>query len=82
MRPGAVPDQTKETNMTSVTANKRPTHDILQVISTGDKSRWFRVGAAWPNRDGKGFYLKFTSVPVSGNIHIREITKREEQGQE
>lgn len=68
--------------MTTVTASKRPTHDILQVVNGKEKARWLRVGAAWPNRDGKGFFLKFDSIPVAGNIHIREISRKEERGQQ
>ncbi len=68
--------------MNNPTASKRPTHDILQVIGGKEKNRWIRVGAAWPNRDGKGFYLKFNSIPVAGNIHLREIISKEERGQQ
>ncbi len=56
------------------TANeaKRPTHVIWQVIGEGDKSRWTRIGAGWPNRDGKGLSLKFDAYPLSGRIVVRE----------
>lgn len=63
----------------------RPTHAIFQVIGEGDKARWIRIGAAWANRDGKGFNLKFDAYPVSGRTVIREVqeeTRDEDGGQQ
>lgn len=57
---------------------KRPTHVIWQVIGDGDKARWIRIGAAWPNKDGKGLYLKFDAYPVTGHISVREIKERDD----
>lgn len=53
---------------------KSPTHIIWQVIDgkTKDDARWIRVGAAWTNKDGKGFSLAFDSYPVIGRIQLRE----------
>jgi hypothetical protein len=58
--------------MTTTTEPKRPTHLIWQVIGEGEKARWIRVGAGWPNRDGKGFTLKFDAYPVAGRTVVRE----------
>jgi len=55
------------------TANKRPTHAIYQVIGEGEDGRWIRVGAAWANRDGKGFTLKFDAYPVAGRTVLRAV---------
>jgi hypothetical protein len=63
-------DATKET--------KRPTHAIYQVIDGEPKSRWNRIGAAWPNKDGKGFNLVFNSFPLIGRIAMREIVEADE----
>lgn len=63
-------NKTKET--------KRPTHAIFQVIGDDDKARWVKIGAAWPNRDGKGFTLKFDALPGAvGHTALREITKQD-----
>lgn len=59
---------------------KRPTHAIFQVVDNGEKTNWNRVGAAWPNKDGKGLYLKFDAYPIVGRIQVREITKQDEAG--
>lgn len=54
-------------------APKRPSHALYQVIGDDDKARWIRVGAAWPNRDGKGLNLVFDAYPVVGRTVLREI---------
>ena len=60
---------------------KRPTHAIYQVIGEGDKARWIRIGAAWANRDGKGFNLKFDAYPANGGrTVIRAVEERDENG--
>lgn len=56
---------------------KRPTHIIWQVIGEGDKGRWTRIGAGWPNRDGKGLTLKFEAYPLTGRILVRELEQNE-----
>lgn len=59
---------------------KRPTHAIWQVIGDGDNARWNRIGAGWPNRDGKGLFLKFDSYPVVGHVTVREFSERQPNG--
>lgn len=71
--------------MTKQNEANRPTHAIYQVIGEGDKARWIRIGAAWANRDGKGFNLKLDAYPVSGRTVIREVqeeTRDEDRGQQ
>jgi hypothetical protein len=60
---------------------KRPTHAIFQVVGESDKARWIRVGAAWPNKDSKGFTLKFDAYPVVGRTVIREITEQSDSNE-
>jgi len=60
----------------TVTQSKKPTHRIYAVRKTDSESssRWFEIGAAWPNKDGKGFSVKLTLMPVGdADIVIREI---------
>ena len=64
---------TKETN-----SKRQPTHLVWQVIGETDKSKWIRVGAAWANKDGKGFTIRFDAYPVAGRTVVREITEQEE----
>lgn len=58
-----------------VTETKRPTHRVYAVRKTGsDASYWAEIGAAWANRDGKGFNLKLNLMPAGdADIVIREI---------
>jgi hypothetical protein len=39
-----------------------------------------RVGAAWPNRDGKGFSPVLDVVPLDGRLILREPPERESAG--
>ena len=58
-----------------VTETKRPTHRVYAVRKTGgDTSYWAEIGAAWANKDGKGFNLKLNLLPVGeADIVVREI---------
>jgi hypothetical protein len=58
------------------TEPKRPTHNIWRVTGDNKDARWVKVGAAWPNRDGKGLNLVFDAVPVTGRIVLRRITAK------
>jgi hypothetical protein len=41
---------------------------------------WTRVGAAWPNKDGKGFSVVLDVVPLDGRLMLREPLERETVG--
>jgi hypothetical protein len=58
---------------------KRPTHILWQVNGEGEKARWTRIGAAWPNKDGKGLNLVFEALPLTGRTVIRELADRATQ---
>jgi hypothetical protein len=49
-----------------------PSHIIFQVVGDEENSKWIRVGAAWPNKDGKGMRLFFDAYPVVGRTMLRE----------
>jgi hypothetical protein len=63
-----------------VTESKRPTHRVYAVRKIGgDSSYWSEIGAAWINKDGKGFNLKLNLMPVGdADIVIREIDAKPE----
>lgn len=63
---------------TNTHTKKQPTHVIWQVIGEKDQARWIRVGAAWSNRDGKGFTLAFDAYPVAGRTVLRALTREED----
>jgi hypothetical protein len=41
---------------------------------------WTRVGAAWQNKDGKGFSVVLDVVPLDGRLILREPLERENTG--
>ncbi|CAL80030.1 conserved hypothetical protein [Bradyrhizobium sp. ORS 278] len=53
--------------------SRKPSHDAFAVAGTGRNATWTRIGAAWPNEDGKGFNIVIApGVAVSGKIVLRE----------
>ncbi len=54
-----------------------PSHRLYSVRGNGDSSRWTEIGAAWPNRDGRGFTFQMAATPINGRIVMREIRPRE-----
>lgn len=52
--------------------NRAPTHSIYVVQGDDANARWTRIGAAWPNQDGKGFSMKLDAAPISGRVVMRE----------
>ncbi len=55
----------------------KPTHRIFIVTGEGKKAKWTEFGAAWPHRDGSGFSISCTAIPLQGRIVMREITERD-----
>ncbi|MEA3015194.1 MAG: hypothetical protein QOD42_3739 [Sphingomonadales bacterium] len=58
----------------------RPTHRLYQVTGDGKSAFWREIGAAWPNKDGAGFSLSYSAIPLSGRIVMRAITERPAEG--
>lgn len=60
----------------TTTENKRPTHAIYMVQGEKEKSRWTRIGSAWPNKSGKGMNLVFDAVPLNGRVQLQEFSEK------
>ena len=56
----------------------KPTHRLYRVLGDGDAANWTPIGAAWPNKDGKGFSLVCDAVPLQGRLILRVITARDD----
>ena len=41
---------------------------------------WTRVGAAWPNKDGRGCNVVLDGVPLDGRLILREHLERDNAG--
>ncbi|MEA3014301.1 MAG: hypothetical protein QOD42_2846 [Sphingomonadales bacterium] len=67
---------------TDAPAKRAPTHRVYVVKGEGEKSIWTRIGAAWANRDGKGFSVQLDAAPIHGRVVIREITERDNGAQQ
>ena len=46
------------------------------------KGHWLEIGAAWPNKDGKGYSITLRALPVDGRVVLREATEREQPEEE
>lgn len=69
----------KENDMTTETKQKiLPAFTLYRVDGEGKDANWTKIGAAWPNRDGKGFSLKCDAVPLEGRIVMRAYEPKKE----
>ena len=59
-------DQTQNAN-----ENNRPSHYISYVVKGKIGEEWTRIGAAWPNKDGKGYNLKIQEGMITLNLVMR-----------
>ncbi len=66
---------------TSNLFGRKPTHRLYQVLGDGDAAIWKSIGAAWPNKDGKGFNVSCDAVPLQGRIVMRAIEPRRERSE-
>ena len=60
-------DQTQTTS-----ESNKPSHYVYYTVKGKNGNDWKRVGAAWPNKDGKGFNIKVEEGMFSLNLVMRE----------
>lgn len=63
-------------NDDSTTATKAPAYIAYQVREGNQKGYFTRIGAAWPNKDEKGFNIQLDAVPLDGRITLRLATEK------
>ena len=51
---------------------KAPDLIAWNVTERGDQTYWNRIGASWSHKDGKGFTIELSAIPVSGRIVLRQ----------
>ena len=61
--------------MTTETINS-PAFMLYRVVGNGKDANWTKIGAAWPNKDGKGFSILCDAVPLQGRIVMRAYTPK------
>jgi len=68
-----MPDKTETESKPA--SGKAPGYIAYQVREGTDKGYFTRIGAAWSNKDGKGFNIQLDSVPLDGRITLRLPTE-------
>lgn len=59
--------------------NNKPTHRAFVITGKEDeKKNWKEIGAAWPNKDGKGFNINLHANPIDGKIVLRQIDAKDD----
>ncbi|TXG81140.1 MAG: hypothetical protein E6R12_14935 [Sphingomonadales bacterium] len=61
--------------MTTETINS-PAFMLYRVVGNGKDANWTKIGAAWPNKDGKGFNILCDAVPLQGRIVMRAYSPK------
>ena len=71
------------------TTKNLPAYHVYHVTDTkadekGEKrGYWTKIGAAWPNKDGKGFSVQLDLLPPDGRLILREpLPERDSSGSE
>jgi hypothetical protein len=65
--------------MTEQTNSKAPSHIAYQVRDRKEQTGiWTRIGAAWLQKDGKGFNIQLDAVPLDGRITLRVATDKKD----
>lgn len=67
--------------MTTITTTNSPAFVLYRVEGDGKDARWTKIGAAWPNKDGRGFSLKCEAVPLHGRIVMRSYRPKAQAGE-
>jgi hypothetical protein len=59
--------------MTNPTNPNRPSHGVYTVEGEGKEAYWTKIGAAWAHKDGDGFSVQLTALPLDGRLSIRKL---------
>lgn len=72
---------TGESHMTTQTTN-RPSHGVFMVEGEGKEAFWTKIGAAWAHKDGEGFSLQLTAMPLNGRLSLRTLKAKDDNASE
>ena len=72
------------TRSTVMSDNKKPTHKVFVVEEREGEGKdenafWTRVGSAWSHKDGKGFNVVLSALPLNGRLVLREFTEEDDK---
>jgi hypothetical protein len=65
-------------NAETNTASKAPAYIAYQVREGNQKGYFTRIGAAWPNKDGKGFNIQLDAIPLDGRVTLRLASEKKD----
>ena len=64
--------------MAKVQPKAKPDFNVFVVEEReGQDPFWLKVGAAWANKDGKGFNVVVQALPLDGRLVLREYKEPE-----
>ena len=64
--------------MAKVTPKAKPDYNVFVVEEReGQDPFWLKIGAAWANKDEKGFNLVLQALPLDGRLVLREYKEPE-----
>ena len=59
--------------MAKVTPKAKPDFNVYTVVEQEGKDPfWLKIGAAWANKDGKGYSITLQALPLDGRLVLRE----------
>jgi len=66
--------------------NQKLTYKAFTVEDYGEgedtEAFWTRIASAWPHKDGNGFNVALSALPVNGCIVLREFTEEDAKPEE
>ncbi len=53
--------------------NSAPSHSVYTVEDRGEGEDpfWLKIGAAWPHKDGRGFNITLSALPLDSRLVLR-----------
>ena len=51
-----------------MTTVKKPAFIAYRVTGKQPKTFWTNIGSAWPHKNGEGFSIELTALPLNGRI--------------
>ena len=50
-----------------------PTHNVYTVEDRGEGEDpfWLKIGAAWPHKDGRGYNITLSALPLDNRLVLR-----------
>jgi hypothetical protein len=63
--------------------NSAPSHNVFTVEDRGENEDpfWLKIGAAWLHKDGKGFNITLSALPVDNRLVLRLPSETDDNDQ-